>query len=543
MRRIVWFLCVVLAAGCGGGRKEALLDEALSLLRQQPDSALLIARQARPSRWAGAALRAKYGLTLALALDKNYIDSDNDSLIRPAWTYYEEHPAPDSLRMMANYQYGRICETAGDYRQAIRYYLAARELAHALQHDYYLSLVYMRLWDIHKEQYDHQTALAYCLQGHAYTIRLGDPKRICLTVCALGDAYTQVKQLEKADSCYRQALDWAIAEQDTLMQSYALNDLAETNLYLGRDQEAERYARALHRLSPNFLPHQQLAIWHRIYLARNQIDSARRQLEAMRPLLRNGRDSANYAYDTFLTEKKAHNYEAADESVRTYMALADSLMRVAMTQSATVAEKRFYEEHFRAERQSHAARKRFERLLAAFVAVLLSGLGAAYLLHRRRTEEQMAGYLALIEELQQGSAGLLPDDSRINLLSELGETLYEYADTPKQQEILCRQVRTLLTELRSDEAKKRELEQSVDATQRGLLHRLRQQVPHLQPDDYEFLTYIYRGFSAQIISLILNEPILTVYKRKSRLKKRLAESDAPDKGEFIEKMRKIKKIK
>ncbi len=552
MWRIGLLLCVVLAAGCGGGRKEALLDGALSLLRQRPDSALLLAQQARPSRWAGAALRAKYGLTLALALDKNYIDSDNDSLIRPAWAYYEEHPAPDSLRMMANYQYGRICETAGNYRQAIRYYLAARELAHALQHNYYMGLSCARLGDIYEVQMNYREALDYYRQSYEYTQRLGDPERTYIALHQIGTTLGSLTEYEEAQPYLEKSLEMARQNNDLESVAGYLINLGLNSIKRGDAVQARRCMQELERVAPDHQPFFQHTILYKIHLQQHQIDSARRQLEAMRPWLESGRDSAVYAYYIFFTESRAHNYARADSAVNRYIVMNDSITRAVLTQSAAVAEKKFYQEQAESAKYRLRARQTLLVVLTIAFVLLILVIVLLYRGYIRRQQTRITAYTAIVEELQ-GTTQRLREEiqqkqrieerlkgqimPRIEMLEQLGRMRYEYPDDHKQHLQIIRQVERFFKELTANPKEREGLVELVNALHNDILKRVREQLPRLRSADFDLLTYIYIGFSTQHISVLLNDSVQNIYVRKSRLKRRIAESDAPDKEEFIEKLR------
>ena len=65
-----------------------------------------------------------YSLLYSMALDKNYIDLKNDSIVRPAVTYFSKHK--DNYRTFLSYYYlGRVYENAEDYSQALLAYIKA----------------------------------------------------------------------------------------------------------------------------------------------------------------------------------------------------------------------------------------------------------------------------------------------------------------------------------------------------------------------------------------------------------------------------------
>lgn len=73
----------------------------------------------------------------------------------------------------------------------------------------------------------------------------------------------------------------------------------------------------------------------------------------------------------------------------------------------------------------------------------------------------------------------------------------------------------------------RELEQTVDRYQSGLMAAFRTDLPALKPADYQLFLFSILGFSTSAISVFLKEDKLdAVYNRKSRLKAKIKKLDS-----------------
>ena len=109
---------LVLLAACAGAEIKTSLDNAKCLMEVSPAEALdtleSIDREALTTR----KLRASHALLYSMALDKNYIDLKNDSIIAPAVEYYSRHGDADT-RFRTHYYHARIFENAGDYDNAL----------------------------------------------------------------------------------------------------------------------------------------------------------------------------------------------------------------------------------------------------------------------------------------------------------------------------------------------------------------------------------------------------------------------------------------
>ena len=126
--------------------------------------------------------------------------------------------------------------------------------------------------------------------------------------------------------------------------------------------------------------------------------------------------------------------------------------------------------------------------------------------------------------------------SRFEFLDQLGRAFYERNNTKAQQEVIYKQVRNFFTNLASNPATKKELEEIVNTVNDNIIVKLRKQFPKFKPADIDLLCYIYAGFSAQIISVIIGDSVSNIYNRKSTLKARIAASDSAEKAFFIQQM-------
>ncbi|MEG2848991.1 MAG: hypothetical protein RR880_02015, partial [Bacteroidales bacterium] len=72
------------------------------------------------------------------------------------------------------------------------------------------------------------------------------------------------------------------------------------------------------------------------------------------------------------------------------------------------------------------------------------------------------------------------------------------------------------------------IEEVVNAKNNNAIKKVRELYPNLKEDNIKLLNLIYAGFSAQEISVILNDTPQNIYVRKSRLKKCLSSLIALD---------------
>lgn len=155
-------------------------------------------------------------------------------------------------------------------------------------------------------------------------------------------------------------------------------------------------------------------------------------------------------------------------------------------------------------------------------------------------DEQLAQYVEAIDTL--GTRVSSAESTRENLLSQLDvqkakekelkdllenrfaevreliRTYYEFGNSKKLQ----KKVDDLLKlQLSGDNFEV--MEQVVNAKNNDVIKKVRERFPNMKEDNLKLLNLIYAGFSAQEISVILNDTTQNIYVRKSRLKKSLQE--------------------
>ena len=125
--------------------------------------------------------------------------------------------------------------------------------------------------------------------------------------------------------------------------------------------------------------------------------------------------------------------------------------------------------------------------------------------------------------------------SRLDTLNMLCNEYFEKSDSEKVKLSLYNEVEKQILALR-DTKRIAELEAIVNKYMNNILVKVREQLPELTGKDLIFLTYLYAGFSPRAVCIFTDIKIKNFYNRRSRLKDRILESNAPDKEIFVSKM-------
>lgn len=116
-------------------------------------------------------------------------------------------------------------------------------------------------------------------------------------------------------------------------------------------------------------------------------------------------------------------------------------------------------------------------------------------------------------------------EKRFALIDSLCQTYYETQGTKTERKAIADKVKYEIQSIRSDSFP--EMEEIVNDCRDNLLKKVKELYPEIKTADYQLLVYLASGLSSRTISLLLGESIDVIYKRKSRLKRRLKEAVEP----------------
>ena len=88
---ILFITCLVFLACNTENNVNKYLNEIDSYIETLPDSALYALKKIEPTALTNKRDRAKHALLMSMALDKNYVDMTDFSVIQPAIDYYKEN--------------------------------------------------------------------------------------------------------------------------------------------------------------------------------------------------------------------------------------------------------------------------------------------------------------------------------------------------------------------------------------------------------------------------------------------------------------------
>lgn len=532
---------------------ESQLSKAQACVQEFPDSALHIVRQIDRNQIASRRLRAEYALLYSMALDKNNLFVEDDSLIRIARDYYR-HGRDAASKFLSSFYYGRVLCNRAEHKRALVVFLGIEEEGLALGNSYWLGLLYHEISAIYGSQYDFVNALKYAQLSYDHYARADKRLHICYALCDVGDLYYNLEQYDSAETYYARSLKLSRQICDTPVMRIAISNMSLAHIEQQRPLDA---IAALWSIVNEL--HEELDKYEIVSMAISQqkagrTDSARYYLDRAEPLFE-ACDPASVSYwknAAAIIHMKTGEWKKAAHEIRYYASMQDSMCRIALKQSYASAHRDFLYQRERAAHRRLQMVRRNTRLTVSLCMVVIVLIGFVAYGNYRKRQLVKAQYMAAVDEMKSANRLLLAQldahkkkeaeelsriiKDRYAVVSELATTYYEHKAINEQRAIFDK-VKSLFAFYSSDVESRKEIEQVVNMCYDNVMQRVREELPALKEAEYNLLCFVYAGFSLRVISVFTGDSINYTAVKKSRLKAKIANSDAKSKEWFVRLMK------
>ena len=517
-------LTVLLLCSCSAEiEQRKSINSAEILMHDQPDSALNILKSISNKTIRSKSERARHALLYSQALDKNWIDTTNDSLISVAVKYYSKHN--DTRRVFLSYYYhGRILHNAKNHTKALLAYTKAENLAFHITDKHALGLLYAQLGLLYSEFYDHQKSLSAYQYAYKYYTESKSEAHQYYTLLNISQILLATGEYKQAEEILHKLLNWADKNNNNYIYQNAINLLIFTYENLGDISSINNIC--IKSLSSNnkqsisdcITYAYQNAYTHDLVKANEYINRAWKQSLSLQ-------DTLNIHFHTYHIYKQLHNYKAALESHEKVMILQDSIVRYNLQQPLISAQRDFYQ----ANAELAASKLQNHRYITFIILTLLLFafcISAVYIRYKIDIKNMhITRYMDMASELASELNG---KDIQINnlfkrqfaLLDKLSKTYYETHSTSYDKEAIYKEVKREISLFSNNKYILSELETIVNGHKDNILTILRKEVP-MSDSDYRLLCLYLAGFSAKAISVFTNDSTSNIYTRKSRLKQEI----------------------
>ena len=548
IKHIIFSIIVLLlVSGCGRNEYKEQLDNAESLIESQPDSALAILNNIDLKDVNTEAERALFILLKTHLTTQG--NADKDSLINISTDYYKRHKGNvQELALALLYQANYLINKR-DIDGGMMNLLQIEELLPEINNDYIKGYHCMLLGALYSYYHDFSNASVACQQACQYFENTKNALQWKIFVKLLeGIMYYNLSiSYEKSISLFNEALICAeqVKKESAVTQCKSLLIVMYTETkQLDKAYELAKglNEKEVEKLSVN----NQEALYSSLsylYNLKNDTDNSLKFINKAKDLLKsNGKPqsiSTNRLIDIALLK---NNYKEAYELSQKqrkadYDKFLSLLERPLMTSHRDYLKKEL-------EQNKQISKVERQRNLSVLAIVLLLSFAVIFYLRKlnkdkqRKLDEYADIVIDLRSTLQKSESAatelvqtLYKDQFKI--LNGITDSFFNQNNDAKGQKYVYNEVKYLIEQFSKDKKALQELENTVNKCCNNVMKKLRTELPGLDEQDYRQMCYHYAGFSGKLISILLDKSQANIYMRKSRLKEKIQQSDAPSKDEIL----------
>ena len=529
---------------CTGHKVIRQLNDIEAYINEHPDSALTVLDSISTAGIQGRETNAKFALLYSIALNKSYIDIDNDSILAPAINYYRKHGTP-SDRMKTLFYQARIQFNAEDYQAAIVTLSKAEKLAGQIPDSLYLGMIYSDESVIYNINYNSSEEHRYARMAYECFAEAGMEDRALIAKYSLGVSYHSLRQYDEAIGIYREVLPLFIEKQDTAMITECMKSYAFTAA-VKDPSDPETCIRMFTDVINVY--HEPLSVKEYgslayAYALKGDYNTA----DAILSQIRRYPESWFWIYKA---DRLSGKYREALESLEEATSRQDSVVHSTLQESSAKALGTYYK------LQTAVAENREANLHLLVVTLVFSILvfTAAFILvlrHRKIRQEAERELLLSIAEtsirekeqekgrLEQQLADLRKTissqrKSRFSILKELCEKYTLYEGRGDQQKFIREHIMPLLESIRKDSGSHSDFEEMIDSGLDNIMQKLRADMKTFTENDFILISYVIAGFDASLIARLMDINKKDVYSRKHRLTARILKAETGNAGLYKE---------
>lgn len=550
---IIFLLMSFLLVSCDNRQTKSLLQDVETYIQERPDSALRVLRKVDSLTLNTKALRARYSVLFAMALDKNYIDTTALSILEPTVAYYEKFGSPKD-KMLSYYYLGRIYSNRKDYPNAVIFYSQA--LRESSEYDYYhRGLIYAASADAYNASFNDEEELRNTILAYECFEKIGD-KDLDLSLYKVAQAYHNNERFDVADSLY--SLVYSGKDSTSRLALYAMEDLVSNDLYqekqdVERDLELLEYV-AEHRGNLSLESYYEYA--YLLLLAGKESEA-----ENILSQLSNRETNGKTMEIRYRIAECKGQYEEALALLKSMLSHQNDVVKKKLAQSVFKAQSDYYRLTAEvSEQKSTISNQRS-------IIILITGLMIIALLYvifmKRKSTlirekdrltqavEESERLLETVrnranEEKSEREKDILDLKSRnereqdkIKDLREMYVALYQkrfseigkYYDAASSHRLesikekayhdVISSTQALFEEIASGSEGQKKFEARINADLDDIVSKIRSDFPKLKDDDIRFICYLIVGFDTSTISFLMDISKENVRVKKHRLREKL----------------------
>ena len=520
-------LCAIILAGCGKKQITNTLNLAESVMDEQPDSALTLLKQIDGNQISSVSQSARYALLYSQALDKNYIDITNDSLINIAVNYYQNHGSARDRFLSLFYQ-GRVYYNAKNYAKSMIAYTRAEQLYDKFDDDYYKGMLQTQKGTIYDRYADYKKGLEAYQEAYRYYDKANKQQHKLYANYYIATGFgTSNKTYDLSKQKYCETIELAKQQNDTTLIKLCLTGLVTLSVADDKYEDATKWFNVLKNNYGDDGLYSKLYSCIAVTLAHNgDFEESDRYIKLAGQTASNASDSISFFMKSSEIAYLKGEYKNAYDLLESGQLLEIPNTRKRLEQPILSEQIKVIETDLEQRKYTQRNNAIVFGLTMAIAAMLLVYLIVFYRNMLRRKQQRIDDYTNLVMDLQHTISDKDSAASEtiqtifkghFGMLNNLGDSITLLNDSAKNQKTAIREIKNLITQFGEDKKSLKDLENTVNRCCNNVMLIVRDEVPNLSEEDYRQLCYHFAGFSGKVISMLLDKSSASIYMRKSRL--------------------------
>lgn len=551
-KQVYLIIIVIGLLSCHSGQLDKVLQQADSLMENDPDSALELLSSFPHPETLNQADFAAYQLMYTKAKDKCYMDLSCDTtLILKSLVYYKEQ-GNASQKGWSNYYAGRVYEEAGKLFESGLYFLKAAEYAGEIPDPLLGMMANYYLGELHDKQYAFDKSLEAYKTSYAIYGQTSGEKYTGTLLHAIGSEFGINGNRDSAYFYLEKALELTRERNDSVEIAAIYNDIG---LYLREDSQYPK-AKYYFQQSLSFDNDSSWTTIQKITLAEihaylNEPDSALFLLDDVKSIVEASDDIEMQAiYYSALAEMEtaSKNYKAAFLNQKLYISCVDSVYRLQRKNSLAETEQiynyiKYQEENEKLYMIQHNA------IVISLVILVVFIISMIFIVLKKRKKkqdlsnaEETVDTLRKMEKENLASSGCSDGEKdkmvkkallmQLNITKVLSQ-LNEKSD--KDQDFLEKFNRLFYGEQRANNVNWEDFYMLINLLYDGFAEKLQLTYANiLNEKEIRLCCLLKANMETTEIACIMGQSINTVRTRKTQIRKNIKAPDATDIVAFIE---------
>ena len=542
LKLTVLFLSVVNLISCSNPVVRNVLDDVETYIMERPDSALMVLDSIDRTLLTTDRLKAHHALLHAMALDKNYIDVDDDSLASIAVRYYSRK-GPEKYEARSLYYLGLSYFYAKDYGKAVIELTKAEKVSEKAD-SMYLGFVKMLQANIYAATHNDDEALKYYREASGIYSKLSLPYYRNVAQWNLAKTLYNVGSVAEADSILASII--ALQDVDVRIKAYATADRAFFNtsqVFSDFHNAVSLYESVVRDYSNTYMTNKDY--WAYAY-SLSKVGRKEEAKSLVSELSQRDTSLTSY-YWRYMIERAEDNHHEALIMLEKAVTKNDIEINKVLKQSLAVLQRDYFKSQNRESELKISLRNQMIIIivsLSILIVFVIIHFGWRYLniqkAEKNKLMESIAEFQRQLDKAQHEDYPLLKKrfislyKSRFEAIGVLCEQYLQNKDRDDVEKVMYNKMLLMIEDIRNDNIRRAKFEAMLNDELDDIMIKFRNEIPKCKEWEATMFCYLVAGFDATMISRLMNMPLNNVYAYKRRLRIKIESQNPEHASQFLE---------